>query len=282
MYINNFVRGWVKGGRCFHPAKRRQSWRVGNGKRKFYWALTDCLKWLGLVSVFSKIVSVFTNALHISCHLHCDTLNKNPTTPVNLNLNWETLKYEYVLKLLKEWLSLTICQVPPSGWESLKKGWPKRTHEYTAIITWQRQNPSDISKKDKVITVHDALLCMEPFTHTANMLPIVERCYWLDKFPSFCNNHKKGKPDAGGKLASQDTGGLDQLEYRAHLPIKYWRRSRISTMSNNGPVLRKKAAARQLSLLSKVSNQYMRQGRIWVFQLSKILYYCNCLPSRSS
>jgi len=67
------------------------------------------------------------------------------------------------------------------------------------------------------MTVHDALLCMEPFIHTAmmvDMLPIVERRYWLDKFPSFCNNHKKGKPDAGGKLASQDTGGLDQLEYR--------------------------------------------------------------------
>jgi len=103
---------------------------------------------------------------------------------------------------------------PAFGMRESEEGWPKRTHEYTAIITWQRQTPSDISKKDKVITVHDALLCIEPFTHAANMLPIIERCYWLDKFPSFCNNHKKGKPDAGGKLASQDTGGLDQLEYR--------------------------------------------------------------------
>jgi hypothetical protein len=155
----------------------------------------------------------------------------------------------------------TVCQVPPSERENLQIRWPKRTHEYTQqLIAWQRQNPSDISKEEKAMMVHDVgcFAWSHPYTniHTAMMVDMLHQLLkgvihylieWIKSHLSATITRKR-KRDANGNIALQDTGGLDQLDHRFQSVPPY---PGLKTFTNFNNVkqwtgVEQKAVARQL------------------------------------
>ena len=157
----------------------------------------------------------------------------------------------------------TICQVPPWERENLQKRWPKRSHEYTQeLIAWQRQlgSLSDIGKEDKAMMVHDVdcFTWSHPYTniHTAMMVDMLHQLlkgiihYLIDWIKAHLSATitRKRKRDADGKIALQDTGGLDQLDHRFRSVPPY---PGLKTFMNFNNVkqwtgVEQKAAARQL------------------------------------
>jgi hypothetical protein len=135
---------------------------------------------------------------------------------------------QVLLTSVKSRRHYTIYQVPPLEQENLQKRWPKRTHKYTQqLIARQQQTAlSDSSKKDKAIMVYDVgyFTWSHPHTniHTIMILDMLHQLlkgvihYLIDWIKSHLSATitRKRKRDTNGKIALQDTGGLDQLNHR--------------------------------------------------------------------
>jgi hypothetical protein len=156
----------------------------------------------------------------------------------------------------------TICQVPPSEREHLQKKWPTRTHEYMQqLITKQRTTSnSALSSNEKAMMVHDVscFAWKHPHTniHTAMMLDMLHQLlkgviqYLIDWIKCHVSTTilRKRKRDTDGSILLQDTGGLDQLDYRFRSVPSYPGLKTFNSFSNikQWTGVEQKAIARQL------------------------------------